>query len=96
MADLLSEQQWWEYDRVGYLRLGSVLDAPELTALQRRMDEIMLGKVSNPALQFQLDTGGAYEELPDAVPRLTESTLAYRKVQGLESIPCSSTSSAGR
>ena len=74
-------------NRVGYLRSGSVLDAPELTALQRRMDEIMLGKVSHPALQFQVDTGGAYEELPDAVPRGTESPLAYRKVQGLESDP---------
>ena len=87
MADLLSEQQWLEYEELGYLRLGPVLDEPELTALQRRMDQIMLGQVSNPALQFQLDTGGAYEDLPGVVSRATEATLAYRKVQGLEAEP---------
>jgi hypothetical protein len=51
------------------------------------MDEIMLGQVQYPALRFQLDTGGAYEELPDAVPQRAGSTLAYRKVQGLEADP---------
>ena len=87
MADLLSEQQWREYQQSGYLRLGAVLGASELTALQRRMDEIMLGQVSYPALRYQLDTGGAYEDLPDAVPHGPDSTLAYRKVQGLEADP---------
>jgi phytanoyl-CoA hydroxylase len=87
MADLLSEQQWWEYQQSGYLRLGAVLEASELTALQRRMDEIMLGQVSYPALRYQLDTGGAYEDLPDAVPHGSDTTLAYRKVQGLEADP---------
>jgi hypothetical protein len=87
MTDLLSEQQWWEYQQSGYLRLGAILDASELTALQRRMDEIMLGQVSYPALRYQLDTGGAYEDLPDALPRGPEPTLAYRKVQGLEAEP---------
>ena len=87
MADLLSEQQWSEYDRLGYLRLGAVLNGAELTSLQQRMDEIMMGRISNPALQFQLDTGGAYEDLPDPVQRHIETTVAYRKVQGLESDP---------
>jgi len=85
--DLLSEQQWHEYDRVGFLRLGTVLNAVELAALQQRMDDIMLGRVRYPELRFQLDTGGKYEELPDAVPDTTEQTLAYRKVQGLEADP---------
>lgn len=87
MTDLLSEQQWWEYEQLGYLRLGSVLDGSRLTALRQRMDEIMLGQVHYPALRYQLDTGGAYEELPDPVMRSTETTLAYRKVQGLEADP---------
>jgi len=87
MADLLSEQQWSEYDRLGYLRLGAVLNGAELTSLQQRLDEIMMGQISNPALQFQLDTGGAYEDLPDPVQRHIETTVAYRKVQGLESDP---------
>ena len=52
------------------------------------MDDIMLGRVRYPALRFQLDTGGKYEELPDAEStEATEQTLAYRKVQGLEADP---------
>jgi hypothetical protein len=50
MTDRLSEQQWAEYERVGYLKLGRILDHWELPALQRRMDEIMLGQVSYPEL----------------------------------------------
>jgi hypothetical protein len=51
------------------------------------MDDIMLGRIRNPALQFQLDTGGPYEDLPEAVATFATVTLAYRKVQGLESDP---------
>ena len=87
VPDLLANDQWWQFEEQGYLRLGSVLDASELAALQQRMDDIMLGRIRNPSLQFQLDTGGRYEELPDAVAELTTVTLAYRKVQGLESDP---------
>jgi hypothetical protein len=87
LPELLSEQQWSEYERLGYLTLPSILSAPELAQLQRRMDEIMLGQVSYPELQFQLDTGGAYEDLPDPVSQNRAPTLAYRKVQGLEADP---------
>ncbi len=87
VPDLLASDQWWQFEQQGYLRLGPVLDASQLAALQQRMDDIMLGRIRNPALQFQLDTGGRYEDLPDAVAALTTVTLAYRKVQGLESDP---------
>ena len=33
---------------------------------------------------MQLDTGGAYEELPEAVPSFDRGTMLYRKIQGLE------------
>ncbi len=85
--DLLTEQQWHEFDRKGFLRLGPVLDAAELAALQQRMDDIMLGRVRHSSFRFQLDTGGKYEELPEATAEATEQTLAYRKVQGLEADP---------
>jgi polysaccharide pyruvyl transferase WcaK-like protein len=83
----LTDEQWRSYDERGYLRLGRVLDAADLAALQRRLDDIMLGRVRRPTLQMQLDTGGAYEDLPPAVSGATEATLAYRKVQGLETDP---------
>jgi len=87
MIDRLSEDQWSEYQRQGYLRLGPVLDASELAALQRRIDAIMLGEVHYPSLQYQLDTGGAYEALPDPDARGAGATLNYRKLQGLEADP---------
>ena len=33
---------------------------------------------------MQLDTGGAYEELPGAVAGFERGTVLYRKIQGLE------------
>lgn len=87
MPGLITTEQWQQYDQQGYLRLGPAFDGAQLTALRERMDDIMLGRVRNPALQFQLDTGGRYEDLPDAVSRPPAATLKYRKVQGLESEP---------
>ena len=87
MIDCLNDQQWSEYQRQGYLRLGSVLDAAEIAALQRRIDAIMLGEIRYPSLQYQLDTGGAYEDLPDPDARGAGATLKYRKLQGLEADP---------
>ena len=46
----------------GYLRLGKLLSADELTAIQQRIDDIMLGKIRYDNMRFQLDpryTGGS-------------------------------------
>jgi polysaccharide pyruvyl transferase WcaK-like protein len=83
----IAEEQWHQYDRDGYLRLGRLLDEQELTILQERIDAIMLGRIRYPTLQMQLDTGGRYEELPDPVETFLGETLQYRKIQGLEADP---------
>jgi polysaccharide pyruvyl transferase WcaK-like protein len=85
--DLLSEAQWDEFDREGYLHLGRVLDEAQLAALRQRIDDIMLGRIKYPSLQMQLDTGGAYEDLPAPVEGFLSATLGYRKIQGLEADP---------
>jgi len=87
MIDQLSKDQWSEYEARGYLRLGVVLDASELDALRQRIDAMMLGHVRYPSLQYQLDTGGAYTDLPEPDPQGAGPTLAYRKLQGLEADP---------
>jgi polysaccharide pyruvyl transferase WcaK-like protein/ectoine hydroxylase-related dioxygenase (phytanoyl-CoA dioxygenase family) len=87
MLQSLTENHWITYDLEGYLRLGRVLDDDALNALRQRIDDIMLGKVVHPGLQAQLDTGGAYEELPDPVEGIPTPSLAYRKIQGLERDP---------
>ena len=75
---------WDVFDRDGYVSLGQLLSADEAAGLAARVDDLALGRVRNPAVVFQLDTGGEYEELPSAVATLATPTLQYRKVQGLE------------
>ena len=76
--------QWEQFDRDGVVSLGQVI-SPELAdRLAQRGDELATGMVSNPYVAMQLDTGGDYEAIPEAVANFEESTLLYRKVQGLE------------
>jgi polysaccharide pyruvyl transferase WcaK-like protein len=81
---MLTDQQWIDYDRDGFLHLGPVLTPAEVDALRRRADDLALGNLRNPDVQMQLDTGGAYEELPAARGSFDQGTLLYRKIQGLE------------
>jgi polysaccharide pyruvyl transferase WcaK-like protein len=81
---MITEQQWSDYSRDGFLHLGKVLEAEELEDLRQRADDLALGNVRNPDVQLQLDTGGAYEELPAAVRSFDRGTMLYRKIQGLE------------
>jgi Phytanoyl-CoA dioxygenase (PhyH) len=87
VTDLLSDAQWQQFDRDGYLLLGRILDDERLAALGRRIDDLMLGRVQYATVQSQLDTGGRYEDLPDPAAGITVRTLGYRKLQGLEADP---------
>ena len=80
----LTEADWADFARDGFLRLGQVLAPAELEALRQRADDLALGRVRNPQVQFQLDTGGDYDRLPGAVESLGSGTTLYRKIQGLE------------
>ena len=68
----------------GYLRLGKVISADELHALQQRIDDIMLGRVRYENMRLQL-----FEE--DGKTRRTMgnevATLAYRRIDDLEQDP---------
>lgn len=86
-SSMLTEADWQQFAKDGFLHLGSVLSPEALEALRQRADALALGQIYNPAVQMQLDTGGAYEELPGAVERFDEGTLRYRKIQGLENDP---------
>ena len=80
----ISDEQWNDFTRDGYLRLGKVLEPNQVEALCRRADDLALGHVTNDAIRMQLDTGGEYEQLPEAVDRFDAPTIRYRKLQGLE------------
>jgi phytanoyl-CoA hydroxylase len=84
---VLSDQQWQQWERDGYLRLGQVMTDLELARLQQRMDEIMLGQVRYEGMFFQRDTeDGVYGSLAGG-GAWDGPTLAYRKIQDLERDP---------
>jgi len=80
----VTEQQWDQYSREGFLHLGKLLEPEELEVLRQRADDLAMGVVWNPDVQMQLDTGGVYEELPAATRGFERGTMLYRKIQGLE------------
>ncbi|MFY9826733.1 MAG: phytanoyl-CoA dioxygenase family protein [Thermoanaerobaculia bacterium] len=80
----VTEQQWNQYARDGFLHLGKILEPEELEVLRQRADDLAMGVVWNPEVQMQLDTGGVYEELPAATRGFAGGTRLYRKIQGLE------------
>ena len=83
----ISEEAWAQYEENGYLVLGKLLSDEDLTALQNRIDEIMLGKakLNYDKLMMQLDsTTGKYNDAGTQSNGWKGETLAYRKIQNLE------------
>lgn len=87
---LLSESEWTQYEREGFLRLGRLVDNAELRALQQRMDDIMLGRaeVDYDRMLMQLDSdSGRYEDAAPQTKGFKGARLDYRKIQELEFDP---------
>lgn len=87
---LISEAQWQQYDRDGYLKLGRVLNDDDLAALQERIDQIMRGEadLDYDRILMQLDsTTGQYGDAPAQTRGFKGPTLNYRKIQDLELDP---------
>ena len=90
MPDTLTEQQWSDYQRDGYVHLGRTLTDTELADLQRRIDDIMLGqaRARYDQLLMQLDSAdGDYANAPEQSKGHKGATLGYRKIQDLENDP---------
>lgn len=90
MTSEITPQQWQQYERDGYLKLGKLLSEADLAALCDRIDQIMLGKA--PArydrLLMQLDSeSGKYEDAGQQSRGHKGATLNYRKIQDLEFDP---------
>ena len=87
MADTITDAQWADYGRDGFLHLGALLDAEELAALRGRIDAIMLGTadVDYSRLMMQLDsTTGKYGDAGEQSMGHKGPSLDYRKIQELE------------
>jgi hypothetical protein len=87
---VLTEADWEQYEREGYLRLGRTLSDADLAALQQRIDQIMLGEaaIDYDRMLMQLDgSTGQYDQLPGQTKGHKGATLNYRKIQDLELDP---------
>ncbi len=70
--------------REGYARLGRLMSDECLEALRARADDLMLGRVADPGLFFQLDTEtGSYQDLTFGQGYQGPS-YNYRKIEKLE------------
>jgi hypothetical protein len=84
---MLSEREWTQFERDGYLMLGPVVSEAEREALGRRADDLMLGRVRYEGMYFQPDSEtGAYADVP-AGGEWAGPTLSYRKIEQMEKDP---------
>jgi hypothetical protein len=84
----LTEQQWVQWERDGYVPLGQVASDAAVDGLRDRIDDLMLGRAPTAGIYFQLDSKtGAYEDLRFGDGSWQGPTLAYRKIQALERDP---------
>jgi hypothetical protein len=84
---MITDAQWRQYETDGFLKLGSVLTPEDLSGLQNRIDDIMLGraKIDYDGLLMQLDsTTGEYADAGVQSNGHKGATLGYRKIQNLE------------
>lgn len=90
MSKQITSDQWQQFWQDGYLRLGSVLNPAELSALQQRIDAIMLGAAPVPYERMMMQVDGLTGNAADAGPQSKGhkgATLNYRKIQDLELDP---------
>ncbi len=87
---MLPQDQWDRFERDGFLPLGPVLSDAELGRMQRRLDDIMLGRADVPygRMLMQLDSQtGLYGDAGEQSRGHKGPTLNYRKIQDLELDP---------
>lgn len=90
MNEFISDAQWAQYERDGFLKLGKLLSDEELNRLTQRIDDIMLGKakVNYDRMLMQMDSdSGKYEDAGEQSRGFKGSSLNYRKIQDLEFDP---------
>ena len=88
--NLLTDDQWESFLTEGYVRLGKLLSDDDLAALQRRIDDIMLGAadVDYSQMLMQLDRASSDSDEPGPQTKGHKgATLDYRKIQDLEFDP---------
>lgn len=87
MEQFITDAQWEQYQRDGYVKLGKILSDDEVITLQRRLIDIMLGEaeVDYDRMVMQRDREpGVYEDVGLQTLGFKGPSLNYRVVYGLE------------
>ncbi len=87
MQRIITQEQWSDYHRDGYLKIGAQCGSGELAELRQRIDEIMLGRapLDYNRLTMQLDSNtDRYDQVKGGGIGHQGASLGYRKIQGLE------------
>lgn len=90
MKPFITDAQWEQYRRDGFLKLGKLLSDEEVASLQQRLTDIMLGeaKVDYSRMVMQRDfKQGTDEKLGAQTLGFKGPSLNYRVVYGLEHDP---------
>jgi len=72
VKEQLTDAEWAEFEREGYLRLGPVMEDAQLEELGQRIDDIMLGKadVDYDRIAMQLDRDPERDNRPGPQSRV--------------------------
>ena len=90
MNNLISENQWADFDEHGYVKLGNVVEADTIEHRGQRINEIMLGQaeLNYDQIPMQEDADpDAYETPQPHTQGHKGGHLNYRKIQKLEFDP---------
>ncbi len=85
----ISPNQWEDFDQQGYIRLGQIATDKQLSDMQQRIDDIMLGiaPIDYNQIMMQLDREPGTDRPGPQSRGHKGATLLYRKIQQLECDP---------
>jgi len=88
LLGLFEERHHRQFDKQGYVILGSLLSGRELSGLCRRAEDLMMGRVTTPGITFQLDGGDeSYSSLGARTEGPSKHSLNYRRIDELHNDP---------
>lgn len=87
LLGLLEEKHHTHFEESGYVILGSLLSATELSDLRRRVEDLMMGRVTVSGVTFQLDGESEEYKLEPRTEGPSEHTLNYRRIDELHNDP---------
>ena len=87
LSTLFENRHHEHFEKHGYVTLGSLLSTSELSGLQRRAEDLMMGDVTIPGVTFQLDGRTEEYKLESRTVGPSKKSLDYRRLDELHNDP---------